>query len=83
MQIGRIRGRQREPFAHVLLAAQPAQLLDGLDERELLAAERLDEAAAANLAARFGGAVERQQLAPARSERLAREQTAAHHAVTA
>src|SRR6185503_21282972 len=60
-----------------------AQLFDGLDERELLAAERLDETAAADLAARFGRAIERQELAPARGERLAREQPARHDAIAA
>src|SRR5262245_18353926 len=65
---------EHDPLVRVLLTAQAAQLLDGLYERELLAAERLDEAAAADLAARFGRAIERQQLAPARSERLARQQ---------
>src|SRR6185503_15738958 len=73
-EIHGIGGREHDPLVGVLLAAQAAQLLDGLDQRELLPAERLDEAPAADLAARFGRAIERQELAPAQGERLAREQ---------
>src|SRR5688572_30864564 len=54
MEIGGIRGSDDDPVVRLGLATQPPQLLDGLDQRKLLAAERLDEAAAADLAARLG-----------------------------
>src|SRR5882672_2016014 len=82
-EIERVGRGERDPFVRLLVATQAPQLLHGLDQRELLAAQRLDEPAAANLAARLRAAIDRQQLTPRRRERLARQQLAADHAVAA
>ena len=66
-----------------VVAADLAQALDRLGQRELFAAHAGDEAAAADLAARFEPAVDARQLAPRRGVRLAREQAAEDDAVAA
>src|SRR5690606_22489421 len=72
-----------DPFVAVLRAPHLPKRRDGLGQRELLAAERRDEAPAADLAARLPAPIDIEQYAPARRERLAAEDRAAHDAVAA
>ena len=62
-------------------AADLAQPLDRVRQRELFAGHAGDEPSAANLAARFEAAIDARQLAPRRAFGFAREQPAEHDAV--
>src|ERR1051325_436044 len=64
-------------------AADLAQFLDRLGQRELLAGHAGDEAAAADLAARVAAAVDARQVAPRRGVGLARGELAEDDAVAA
>src|SRR5207245_472520 len=79
----RIGAGERNELAAFFEPAYRAQPADRVGQRKLLAAEARDEAPAADLAARFQPPVHRRELAPGRQARLAREQRAENHAVTA
>src|SRR5207253_135478 len=68
-------------FAVSIEPADRTQRLDRLWQRELLADEAGDEAAAPHLPARLERAERAEQCAPRRDPRLARRELARHHAV--
>src|SRR5204862_6368408 len=73
--------RDGEQGAVLGLAAELAQLADGLGEGELLAGEAFDEAAAADLAAGFETTEDHHQVAPGEAQAFALEELAEDHAV--
>ena len=66
----------RRGFGVRLGTAQRAQQIERFRARELFAAESGDETSAANVALRFLSAQHRQQIAPRRSQRFARQEIA-------
>src|SRR5438270_5032194 len=83
-EIQRIGGAQRDPGRRWRRAAHLAQQAYRLGERKLLSRDSRNEAAAANLAARFQTSQHAQQLAPwGKPRRLALEQAPEHDPVAA
>src|SRR6202008_348737 len=80
-EVQRIRRGEEDDLAAVVRAAYRAQRVDRLRQRELLADESGDEAAAAHLAARLHAAQHAEHGPPRRRQALAREELADDDAV--
>src|SRR3989442_6811115 len=82
-QVERVGGRHDDQLARLVAPPDGTQRLDRLGQRELLADEPGDEAAASHLAARLERTQRAEQRPPRGDPRLARRQLACHDAVAA
>src|SRR6185503_16861210 len=80
-EVERVAGREADDIAHRARAADGTERLERLGQRELLADEAVDQAAAADLAAHLQAAIDADQIAPRGRPGLPRQQIAEDHPV--